>query len=284
MKSETGDGLVAATTSHGLLGPVQKDASTRSSYAHEPLGPGIRQLREDNPLRLEPNGYIHCNQNQWIMHKVLRTPSLYSLILAALLLVLCSSESSAQWRTHIKVGVVGSTLRGDAKSDLTPVARFSGGAGVSYELRGGFRIQSEFLYSVKGATEKELPIVVSAVANPVLVDATSERTYLEIPLLLVYRFDRAGIRPRIFAGPTLAYKLDAKISWRSPEGGPEFQETDDEVENMDFGLTLGGGFDMDIGSEILEIGVRTVLGLSNARTAKPELYNTAVAVYAGITF
>ena len=206
------------------------------------------------------------------------------LVFLTALLALGTSDSSGQWKTHIKVGVVGSTLRGDAKSDLSPVTRFSAGVGVSYELRGGFSLQSEFLYSVKGARQKNLPLEIGGVSSPVLADVTSERTYLEVPLLLVYRIDRAGIRPRVFAGPTFAFKLDAVVKWKSPEGGVEFQETDDEVESTDFGLTVGGGFDIDFGSEIMEFGVRTVLGFSNVRTATPELYNTSIAVYAGITF
>lgn len=205
------------------------------------------------------------------------------LVLIAILVLGGTEQSAAQWHGHIKIGVTGSTLRGDADSDFSPIVRFSGGAAFSYEFRNGFYLQPEFLYTVKGGSTESV-IEIDGVSEGVPVDATFDLTYLEIPLLLVYRFDRPGIRPRIFAGPTYSYKLDAQVTWRSPEGGPSFTDEDTSVSGSDFGFTIGAGFDMDVGSEILELGLRTSIGLSNARSVKPELNNTSLALYAGMSF
>jgi len=206
--------------------------------------------------------------------------------ISSLLLVLALGSvrsGQAQISAMIKIGLSGSTLRGDTPTDFSAITRFAGGAGLSYDLGNGLLIQPEFLYIIKGATGKGSIAIVN-LENPVPIEATFELTYLEIPVLLVYRFERKGLTPRVFAGPTLSFKLDSQVTFSALDGGPEFQERDDTVESSDLGLTVGVGFDTEMGDEIFTVGLRGTYGFSNARSGDPALHNTAFGLYAGIVF
>ncbi|TDI70319.1 MAG: PorT family protein [Bacteroidetes bacterium] len=211
--------------------------------------------------------------------------------LCVLLLGLHSTQQllTAQVRAMIKVGVNGSTFRGSSDTDFSSITRLSGGVGFSVNIGNGFRIQPEVLYVAKGA-KAEGALDFEGNDGPVDVVATFDLTYLEIPILLVYQFESRGIRPQIFAGPTFARKLDARIRYRAAAGGPEFNEEDESVESNDIGLTIGAGFEMDVGSERLSFGLRTSLGFSNARKDNPDapdnrpLYNTSLGLFAAIIF
>ncbi|GMQ81445.1 MAG: hypothetical protein BMS9Abin05_0877 [Rhodothermia bacterium] len=200
-----------------------------------------------------------------------------------------SQTATAQMRAMIKVGINGSTFRGNSDTDFSSITRFSGGVGFSFVIGNGFRIQPEVLYVVKGA-QGERALEFDGVKDPVDVIATFDLTYLEVPILLVYQFESRGIRPQIFAGPTFARKLDSQIRFRAAAGGPEFREEDQSVESNDIGLTIGAGFEMDVGSERLSFGLRTSLGFSNARKDNPDqpdnrpLYNTSLGLFAAIIF
>jgi len=194
-----------------------------------------------------------------------------------------AGESRGQISALIKIGLSGSTLSGDTPTDFSAITRFAGGAGLSYDLGNGLLIQPEFLYIIKGATGKG-SIDIVPIENPVPIQATFELTYLEVPVLLIYRFERRGLSPRIFAGPTLSFKLDSQVTFSALDGGPEFQERDDTVESSDLGITVGLGFDTEMGDELFTVGLRGTYGLSNARTGDPALHNTAFGVYAGFVF
>ncbi len=212
-----------------------------------------------------------------------------ALCLLALGFFSTSQPVTAQMRAMIKVGINGSTFRGDSDTDFSSITRFSGGVGLSFGIGNGFRIQPEVLYVAKGA-QGEGTLEFEGIDDPVDVKATFDLTYLEVPILLVYQFESRGIRPQIFAGPTFARKLDAQIRFRAAAGGPEMRDEDQSVESSDIGLTIGAGLEMDVGSEKLSFGLRTSLGFSNARKDNPDepdnraLYNTSLGLFAAIIF
>jgi hypothetical protein len=181
--------------------------------------------------------------------------------------------------------VNGSTLRGQSESNFSPIARLSGGAGVIMDLGTHFQFQPGILYVVKGADVEGDPF-----RNDTIVDATFDLTYLEIPLLLAYQFRSSRFRPRIFAGPSIAIKLDSQIRFRAASGGPTQTQEDETVEDRDIGVVFGVGFETDIGSETLLVGLQSSIGFSNARKDNPErpdnppLYNTSIGLFAAIVF
>jgi hypothetical protein len=95
-----------------------------------------------------------------------------------------------------------------------------------------FDIQPEALVSVKGASFSEFS-----------ADADIEITYLEIPVLFRYGSPiSTGTSLKLFAGPSLAFKLNAEATGEFL-GISEDQDIDDEVESVDFGLVIGAGID-----------------------------------------
>jgi hypothetical protein len=87
-------------------------------------------------------------------------------------------------------------------------------------------------------------------------DEEVKLNYFEIPILLRADFTTGGnVRPFVVIGPSLAFKLSAKVE----EDGEEF-DIDDDVEGFDFGLAIGAGLQFGRGS----IEGRYTHGISDA--------------------
>ena len=199
-------------------------------------------------------------------------------VLGMLSLLLQPLAASAQFRAFINLGMSGSSFRGGNLEDASPIYRFGGGGGIRYIYASGFEFETGLNYTVKGAelegTINEIPIV-----------GVSEITYIELPVLIGYRFNTEGtLSPRLFAGPSMAFKTDAQIKFRAPGSEFEQTETDDTVEDKDLGLAVGIDVDTKFRGETLSFGLRSVFGFSNARSSKPELYNTTLTLHFGIVF
>ena len=82
----------------------------------------------------------------------------------------------------------------------------------------------------------------------------------------------------------MSFKTDAQITFNALGSDFEQQEVDQSVEARDLGIVVGLDANRLVGGEILTLGVRSTFGYSNARTAKPELLNTSIGLYAGIVF
>ncbi len=82
----------------------------------------------------------------------------------------------------------------------------------------------------------------------------------------------------------MAFKTDAQIKFNAKGSSIVQQEEDLTVEDKDLGIMIGADVNMGWGSEILNFGIRSTLGYSNARSEKPEIYNTSIALMIGIVF
>lgn len=185
-----------------------------------------------------------------------------------------------QFRPDFKIGLAASTIRGSTDSDFSTRTGFAGGLGLGFDLGvSPWSIQPEVLYIVKGASA-------TTTLDGIPIEATFDLTYLEVPVLLMRRFDTGGkVHPRVFAGPSLAYKLDAIVRFKAVGGSIEQEETDTTVEDFDFGVVAGAGVEVDVGGQRLNFGLRTTIGLSNARTRQdPPLHNTSVIFFTGLVF
>jgi hypothetical protein len=129
----------------------------------------------------------------------------------------------------------------DLEGTLKTKVGFVGGIFIAFNLSNSLSIQTEVLYTMKGATYEYTDI-----------DETVEETlygdYLEIPLLLKLKFLSGGIQPFIFAGPYVGFKLSEKL-----EG-----EDEDILKNNDYGAIFGGG--LQLGSKF-HVDVRYSMGL-----------------------
>ncbi|GEM_PF-793065 len=186
--------------------------------------------------------------------------------------------ANAQFQGFFQVGMTGSSFRGGNLSSTSPIFRLAGGGGIRYRYATGFEFETGLNYAVKGSelegTIDEFPII-----------GVSEITYVELPVLIGYRFNSlTKYKPRIVAGPSMAFMTDARITFHAPGSDFEQSESDDTVEDRDLGLLIGADIIVPFKGESLTFGVRSVLGFSNARSEKPELYNTSFGLYGGIVF
>jgi len=135
----------------------------------------------------------------------------------------------------------------DIEGTLKTKVGFVGGIFIAFNLSNSFSIQTEVLYTMKGATMEYTDI-----------DETVEEKlygdYIEIPLLLKLKFLSGGIQPFIFAGPYVGFKLNEKLEVM----GEEIPLEEAILKNNDYGAIFGGG--LQLGSKF-HIDVRYSMGL-----------------------
>jgi hypothetical protein len=118
-----------------------------------------------------------------------------------------------------------------------------------------FSVQPEAYFSMKGDSES------SGGAT-----GTMKLDYIEVPVLAKASFlPHAKAKPSLFAGPSLAYNLNAKSAIEGT--GLLDGETDikDQTNAVDFGLVFGGGVDYSLqnGAKSIGIDLRYTMGLTN---------------------
>lgn len=109
--------------------------------------------------------------------------------------------------------------------------------------------------------------------------------YLEIPMMITYTFVIQKIKPYLIAGPTIGFCLSAKkdISWDNQHRDVDIKEG---TKSIDFGLGLGAGLNVPIGSNSIFLEARYVFGLTNVNeeSSDPEVKNKGIQIFAGLTF
>jgi hypothetical protein len=209
---------------------------------------------------------------------------LFSLVLAASLFMVIP-VAAQQYIGAIKFGGTVTNLSGDTDTAFDPRTGLTGGVAVGYDFGNGFLVQPEILYVRKGAyADTFVESFDGDIIVPIPVRARFDLTYLEVPLLAVYRFEGRGLEPKIFAGPYVAYKLNALVELRPLAGGPSQSEQDDTVENFDFGGVAGVGTDFFVSGQRLSIDARAMFGQGNVRQAEPPLKLVGGVLMIGIVF
>lgn len=181
-------------------------------------------------------------------------------LLTFLFLAFVSLQSFAQMQLGVKAGVNLANLGGnDAPDNSETRTGFSGGAFFMYQFSEMFAVQPELLYSMKGATEKGSIDFEGTSYN---YDAEYKLDYFEIPLLLkfIIPLKGSGVKPALFAGPSIAFNMSAKTKVES--GDESFEEDIEDVKSTDFGLVFGGGLGFPVGNGELGVDIRYILGLS----------------------
>jgi hypothetical protein len=135
----------------------------------------------------------------------------------------------------------------DIGDTLKTKVGFVGGVFIAFNLSKSFSIQTEVLYTMKGATF-EYTDVEETVEEKLYGD------YIEIPLLLKFKFLSGGIQPFIFAGPYVGFKLSEKLEVM----GEEIPMEEAILKNNDYGAIFGGG--LQLGSKF-HLDVRYSMGL-----------------------
>ncbi len=179
------------------------------------------------------------------------------------LLLLPQVSSAAQPKFGLKVGLNSADITGADlaafeslfEAPFKPKIGFCGGGFVVFALSKGMAIQVEALYTQKGAKAEGM-IDLGAGPEPFTVSWNTD--YIEIPVLFKYVFETKGnLKPVLFAGPSVAFKMTAKL--KASVQGQSDEMNIPGFKSTDFGLVFGGG--LDIGPKI-RVDLRYILGLT----------------------
>lgn len=113
-------------------------------------------------------------------------------------------------------------------------------------------IQPEVMYSQQGGKVDN---------NEVRID------YLQIPVLFKFALSQRGtVEPNLFAGPYAGLRILAE-----QEGGTGgllggSSNIESQTEQVDYGLSLGGGIDIEVGNSIFTMDARYNIGLADVFT------------------
>jgi hypothetical protein len=210
--------------------------------------------------------------------------SLVPLLVALLLCLALPPRCEAQALSYsLRIGIAGTTLSGDSDADFEPRTSLAGGFGIGYNFGNGLVMMPELMYVTKGAHFDATTSDLTGADVP--VRARYDLTYIEIPLLLSYRFGRGDVRPFVTAGPSVAYNVSAQLNLRARgEEAISQSFTDNTIETVDYGLVVGGGAEVLIRGERVVFEARLTLGQSDVRDREPALTNRSLLVLAGFAF
>jgi len=166
----------------------------------------------------------------------------------------------------VKVGVSVANFDENISSseDLKSRSQVTFGGTLRLDIGRYFSLQPELQYVPGGAKGT---LVLDNGGTPTTVDAILKMNYLEFPLLAKFRIPGAGsMVPNLYLGPTAALNLASKIDGDlSAIGGSASGDTDvkNEVKNLLFGGSIGGGFDMRAGRGLVTVDARYSRSLSD---------------------
>jgi hypothetical protein len=150
---------------------------------------------------------------------------------------------------------------------------FTGGIFLAFNFGRVVTIQSEVLYTMKGATYVALD---DSYTDKLSAD------YIEIPLLLKLRIPTPVVQPFVFAGPSVGFKLKEKLE----SDGEEVPLDEALLKNNDYGAIFGAG--LNLGRNFM-VDVRYSLGLQKVINTfegevEPDFKNGVWSATIGIAF
>lgn len=196
-----------------------------------------------------------------------------------------SAQRARVGRVGLKLGGSLAQYRGeDTRGGNGNLGGYCGGAVLHLPVGSVFSVQSEFLYSQKGARSQAF-----VVSNNVAATGDQRLAYAEVPILAKLR-SHAG--PFVEFGPTLSYLLSASANFSAPIGGQTSFDNRSRFNAFEWGYATGIGYQDAKG---LMLGVRYCGGLSPIFTAdaykgyvgingEPRIYNQAFQLYVGYIF
>ena len=192
-------------------------------------------------------------------------------VFIAFLALVGSEAALAQGISYgVKAGVNLADLSFDpaGPASVDPRPGPQAGIFVTLPVRGWLGVQSEAIYTVKGASVRS-----NDISSDLILD------YLEVPLLVRVNLAR---RWHVVAGPALGVRLRAR-SRTSFRGSTEEIDLANEVERRDLGVAAGAG--LEVGRWIVD--ARYTYGLSDVDADTEDdvkIRNRALSFSAGIRF
>jgi len=190
-------------------------------------------------------------------------------ILLISIITLLSTSLTAQVYYGFKVGANLANFYGDIENNSIK-ASFHIGAVAEISVSDLFSVQPELLFSMQGSQGENNSLLTSHTSVPIDgKDFSSTKTnfyYLNLPVMVKY-FVTDMIS--IDAGPQVGYLLYAKES----NGTDELTDIKDLTKSIDYGLNLGGSYEMDNG---MNINLRYYYGLANVLDSNDAKMNNAL--------
>ncbi len=215
-------------------------------------------------------------------------------ILAALCIVMLAPQADAQSIHYgLKTGLDFSSIT--FKTTETGLPDFKGlservqGLYVSFKL-GPVAVQPELLFVRSGTS-----FIADEEPGVGRVTQVYKLNYIEIPVLVKYSFQAGPVRPCVFAGPSFAYLLKARVGsqidyFDGAEGSDyeSYQDFEDYFKKSDFGAVGGIGVEYKLSQVILSLEARYRLGLTDINngflSGDSTMKNKGLSVMAGIGF
>ena len=200
---------------------------------------------------------------------VRRTNAVRARILMLAVLLVLATNADAQY-----FGLRGGVERSQIVSNLDSgtIGTETGitlGAFVNIPLPKRFGIGVEGMYSQKVVTQQNLVLAQSGTFEP---DASLELGYLEVPILLQYRFPLPGLlKPRLFAGPVIGVVVNESVDLKGKSPGDIANEsavlTRDAFADKEVGYTVGAS--ASLGFKLIPVkfifDLRYVAGVASIR-------------------
>jgi hypothetical protein len=200
----------------------------------------------------------------------------------AIMLMLPSLSLAAGIKVGLKIGMNRADFHGE---DVQEMLQAMGGymeskwglcAGgfVRFNISKTFAIQPEVLYTMKGAK-------IDSTVLRIKSKWEFNLSYLEVPVIVKFMIPTpGGVKPNLYAGPSLAIKLSSKIKHEIP-GWPVEEQDIEGMKDTDFGLIIGAG--IDFGK--LMVDLRYVLGLTAiSDDANSDIKNRVISLMIGYSF
>lgn len=183
------------------------------------------------------------------------------ILLAIAFLATVSFTSNAQMKITPAVGLNMSTVSG--AEGASSIMSFHIGGLVGFGITDNISLQPGIFYSIKGAKQEVFSI-----------SATTNLSYLEIPINVVYAFGESGLSAH--AGPYLGMLMSAKSG---------SDDVKDSYKSMDFGLNLGLSYNLPMN---LMVRAQYGMGLADINNKDKsgidkKLSNSCIGITVGYT-
>ena len=171
----------------------------------------------------------------------------------------------------IKGGVGRTTIAG-SEVDTEQRSAFHVGAFVALAPAGIMALQIEGTYARRGAEDKTGRLDVD---------------YIDIPVLAVFHTEHLGrlrATPRIAVGPTVSYRLSCRVNDAASATSSDCR---DDTQTLTFGLTVGAGVHLHIGSQTVLLEAAYLHGLTNANREASQIFdftNRDLSLSLGLSF
>ena len=176
-----------------------------------------------------------------------------------------------------RAGMSVTNFVGDKDTDFESKWAFVGGFPLDYKVNRNLHVTPEILYSAKGAKA-------TATLDDVPLDLNFSVIYIEIPVLLKYVANpRSAVTPIFKAGPVIGWNIDARVKYKAVGADNEYNEQDDSIQTIDYGVAVGGGVDFRWDLRSITVELRYTRGIRNLidDSSDPK-YNGVVALTAGV--